>query len=123
MAVDLYVIFDSWSGWNNKSFRVQREKESKMLSICAVYIFGVCDDGNVGDACMRTKRVKSGFVTVETAAVLGLYLTITGALVSWGFRLYKASATVLEQSVELESVQDICDKKRQLNLLNEVQKD
>lgn len=71
---------------------------------------------------MNKKCRKRAYVTVEAAAVLGLYLTILGTLMGWGFKLYQAGAKILEQSVEMEHVKDICDKKRQLELLEEIQK-
>ena len=63
------------------------------------------------------KKRRSGFVTVEAAVVVGIYLTILGTFMVSGMKLYINGKEVAAQAITMESVTDICQRRRQLELI------
>lgn len=68
---------------------------------------------------MKKKRCK-GFVTIEMAVMLGLYLTILGNFMLAGFKLYQSGETTSGQNVTMKTVEEICQWRRQLKILKEL---
>lgn len=68
---------------------------------------------------MKKKRCR-GFVTIEMAVVLGLYLTILGNFMLAGFKLYQSGETASEQQATMKTVVEICQWRRQLKILKEL---
>ncbi len=72
---------------------------------------------------MRKRIRLNGFVTVEMAVVLGIYLTILGTFICTSIEIYKQVTSSAEKHVEIENVADICKQKRLLELWNNLQDD
>lgn len=64
------------------------------------------------------RKCRSGFVTVEAAVVVGIYLTILGTFMVSGMKLYINGKEVAAQAITMEPVTDICQRRRQLELIN-----
>ena len=68
---------------------------------------------------MRIKRFDA-FVTLETAVALGTYLTILGSFILSGIVLYQNRLDVLEQTEKMKSVDELCQWRRRIELLDEI---
>ena len=60
---------------------------------------------------------REAFITVEAAVVLGTYLVILGTFISVGIELYEKSDKEVHEVANLKSVEDICERRRQIELL------
>lgn len=69
---------------------------------------------------IESRHKKKAYVTLEMSVVMGLYLTITGTMMGWGLQLYKLGTEHAHSHVETDSVDSICTKKRQMEIIENI---